>query len=82
MLRGLNHSKSFDADELNGDLENWLAALDERRALQPLQSTIEELGQSVTPLERKVAEEEAAIQQAETEVEEVSGTLRGETVTC
>lgn len=82
MLRGLNHSKSFDADELNGDLENWLAALDERRALQPLQSTIEELGQSVTPLERKVAEEEAAIQQAETEVEEVSGTLRGETGTC
>jgi hypothetical protein len=59
--------------ELKEDEQNWLAELENRRSLEVVARTIEDLSERVIPpLEKQVEEEGAQIEKAEKEAEEAS----------
>jgi len=72
MQRRIANSRRGNAQELKEDEQNWLAELDNRRNLEVLAKTIEDLSERVIPpLEKQVEEEGAQIEKAEEEAEEV-----------
>jgi hypothetical protein len=72
MQRRITNSRRGNAQELKEDEQNWLAELDNRRNLEIVAKTIDDLTERVMPpLEKQVEEEGAQVEKAEAGAEEV-----------
>lgn len=72
MQRRITNSRRGNAQELKEDEQNWLAELDNRRNLEIVAKTIDDLTERVMPpLEKQVEEEGAQVEKAEADAEEV-----------